>query len=698
VASVAHVAGARAADGAGAESEVVARTPPYLWFTPASGWPEEWEKVVPGKDLTPTLLMPTAEETPFLFSNSKRLKPLGELRLEILEAEGLKGTDLLSLPDPYAAVLFEGYAARTNAFANTTSPRWHHTNSPRAFSFPVSAPYSCLYVAIKDCDDVGKAKLRMGKHCSLAAPAIPNALATSDDLGRVIIELAALTPGTEYDAWYPLQKNSISNRARKLGNVRLRFSLRVQSPRARILRYVTPPSPPEFIVPFTKKAHLRHTRFAYKGHEPPTHFSYRVLKAHLREVSDLLDAMIEGFIDAFEPILFWKGKAALHSLAVCLLWQWLVSNPRFIPASLPLLGLIFLQRSYNKRAAGSSRKAGRLTARPGAVELLKALLLNKPPQRLTAEPLAADPAPSSSERAVATEPLDAADPTLRANDATAAGTVSTAGDGDDSSDESDDESDDEGAALGAKPGAMIKSTALDLKLVKRFSTPKGSLAAKIKEIREEVEEEVGEMVSDVLDEAEEGQTNTRLGGAMNRVRKMSPLTMALGPVQTALGKLIIPLRTAERVLNWHDRVATLWLYLSLVATSLVLAVTPWTLVSRIVGFGVLGPHMHLVGRALDKRSLEAAKRERAFAAADASERAKILKFEKAEALAQAKKKLDKIQRKLDQRTKSVVAQDEFVSNAKYNLIIRPSRTQSRIRDRAEPDPARSRAYPAPEGW
>ena len=91
--------------------------------------------------------------------------------------------------------------------------------------------------------------------------------ATGDDLGRVVIQLATLTPGTEYDAWYPLQTHSISDAAGKRGHLRLRLSLRFASPRKALLRYVTPPSPPEFIVPFTKKAHLRHTRFAYKGHE-----------------------------------------------------------------------------------------------------------------------------------------------------------------------------------------------------------------------------------------------------------------------------------------------------------------------------------------------------------------------------------------------------------------------------------------------
>ena len=216
---------------------------------------------------------------------------------------------------------------------------------------------------------------------------------------------------------------------------------------------MTPPSPPEFIVPFTKRNHLRHTRFAYKGHEvtiqrpfaraqaplqaplgrhccslgapcarclhaltnpllepsacgqPPARYSWRVLKAHLNEISDVLDAIIEGLLEAFAPILFWKGKAAAVSLSVCLLWQWLVSHPRFIPACLPMIGIIFLQRSYTRsergaRMNGGGSSSGRqaegcnsagIAARPGAIELLKALVLNKTPKPLTAGPITNEP-------------------------------------------------------------------------------------------------------------------------------------------------------------------------------------------------------------------------------------------------------------------------------------------------------------------
>ena len=41
-------------------------------------------------------------------------------------------------------------------------------------------------------------------------------------------------------------------------------------------------------MPFSKRTHLKHSRFAYSGIEPTNRFSLRVLKAHLLELSDAL--------------------------------------------------------------------------------------------------------------------------------------------------------------------------------------------------------------------------------------------------------------------------------------------------------------------------------------------------------------------------------------------------------------------------
>ena len=91
-------------------------------------------------------------------------------------------------------------------------------------------------------------------------------------MGRIVIELGSLAPGTEYDAWFSLQSPS-SWIPGSCGHVRLRFSVNYFSERKRLLRYVTPSSPPEFVIPFAERHLLRDSKFAYVGKSAPTSYS-----------------------------------------------------------------------------------------------------------------------------------------------------------------------------------------------------------------------------------------------------------------------------------------------------------------------------------------------------------------------------------------------------------------------------------------
>ena len=59
---------------------------------------------------------------------------VGELSVEVLEAEGLRRTDVLTGTDAYAIVVFEGFAAITVWVNNSQAPRWPH-DAARAFRF-----------------------------------------------------------------------------------------------------------------------------------------------------------------------------------------------------------------------------------------------------------------------------------------------------------------------------------------------------------------------------------------------------------------------------------------------------------------------------------------------------------------------------------------------------------------------------------
>ena len=221
----------------GSDGIVSPPTPDHLWWEPEKGWPDRgWPRTsyywrpeamrsgvgeCPPKEFTTT-----TEQTPCRMPLPTEV--LGTLYVEVLEADGLRQTDLLSHSDPYALVIFEGFAAITVWVNNTLKPRWPH-DSARAFKLPVTHPNSDLRVALFDHDD--------------------GIVDDDDKLGRVVISLGGMYPRTEYDAWFPLQRKATRHHLKRHGRVRLRYRLEWKHERAALLHAAA--APPAFKIPFT---------------------------------------------------------------------------------------------------------------------------------------------------------------------------------------------------------------------------------------------------------------------------------------------------------------------------------------------------------------------------------------------------------------------------------------------------------------
>lgn len=146
-------------------------------------------------------------------------RPIGWLRIEVLEASGLKAqrfVDKLGISDPYVLVMLENIAVRTTTVLNHSSPKWDATTTLRAFSLPVFCPYAKAYCAVLD----------------------ENAVKDTP-MGRVVLELGPLRSGTVYDTWLNLRFGSLrqGEEEGKHGRLRLRYALVLSSPRARVLAY-----------------------------------------------------------------------------------------------------------------------------------------------------------------------------------------------------------------------------------------------------------------------------------------------------------------------------------------------------------------------------------------------------------------------------------------------------------------------------
>ena len=105
---------------------LVMPTPDDRWFVPDQGWPAspnpnscpvpEGSKYKGSEWKAPAALCPNAAEEPYLFSERKQQAKIGDLHVEVLEADKLPNSILqFGAVDPYAVVAFEGNAGRTSA-------------------------------------------------------------------------------------------------------------------------------------------------------------------------------------------------------------------------------------------------------------------------------------------------------------------------------------------------------------------------------------------------------------------------------------------------------------------------------------------------------------------------------------------------------------------------------------------------------
>jgi hypothetical protein len=242
------------------EALVEATTPEDRFFTPALGWqaapaaldPEfiasacgigKKAKYTPIAWRSPHHICPTEADVPLHFARS-RLGAIGEVRVEVLQCDALPRLFPVGIVDPYALIVFEGFAACTHAHRNTRFPTWG-VDSPRAVAFPVICPYSSVYVAINDSD--------------------ANPFQADKPIGRVSIDLSQLKGRTVYDAWFALQfdQNAPQRLIGRRGAVRLRFSVVWNHDRVRLLAY--PQKPPTFIVPIRSRKAMRSASFAVHG-------------------------------------------------------------------------------------------------------------------------------------------------------------------------------------------------------------------------------------------------------------------------------------------------------------------------------------------------------------------------------------------------------------------------------------------------
>lgn len=564
------------------QAEIDMLTPADRWFTPAMGWPPKGtvhKYEMDGSladDVDPTWQPPaslayTMQECTGACMLYDESEAIGQFHLEILEAARLPSMDVSSA-DPYAMVLFETGAARTNTFTGTRNPKWGASDA-RAFRFNVTRPYSCCYVALKDYD--------------WSATGIDQ----DDDIGRVVIELSALESNVVYDCWFEMLRKTYKHSRGNRGYLRLRYWVTFRSERERLMRYVLPkgigpfdPVPP-FLIPMKKAKYVHQARFALHGHKPSTEYNWNVLKSQITELQATLQGVSRA-VGAVEALLFWRGWTAVLSFTCFVGIQFLISMPQYIPACGPLVALAWLNHTRRNRPITQPQLKGS--------SLAGRFRRKKPLKREPLDPAAAAAAfaaPAASAKDAAAASAAAASKVMEVTRSTIHGASSKAEDGSDDEDDADDE---------LVPGAI------------------GTYTYEIAKIQQQVDH----WLEDRMEEATHVHEYTRT--SLFTVKGLNPLAPLLGPIQLGLTSVLRAVRSIRRIVMWEDSFLTTHVYTGLVGLTLILLVIPWASTlyygARLVGVALFGPHMKYVGWQVDKTRAKTMALEEQYLNADAKEK------------------------------------------------------------------------------
>jgi len=193
---------------------------------------------------------------------------IGAFRVEVLGCISLGRTK----PDVCVYVVCGDSVFTTDVLTGYRSPMWPH-NSKRAAVFPIHHAYAKVYVSVFD--------VRVRKN-------------SENDVfcGRVVLDVAALRPDTDYDVTLPLRYSSFIYDRKPRGVIRIRFGLHWFNERAAVVSYLKSPKSMargcplvhgQPTIPCADPKTFRNLAVTVYGHDLPGKYSRDAFRATMRE-------------------------------------------------------------------------------------------------------------------------------------------------------------------------------------------------------------------------------------------------------------------------------------------------------------------------------------------------------------------------------------------------------------------------------
>ena len=644
-----------------------AHTHAPLCLSQTNGWPTAgWAPPRNLMDFTsvrlsrhpPPELTPTAAEAPCLHpaggnADAGRPSQIGELKLELISADRIMKTDLITGTDAYAIVVCEGTVARSATVFDTESPRWPAT-SARAFRIPVYHPSSLIQLGLFDSDET------LGMR----------SIDLDDTLGRVTIPLSGLRSNTVYDCWHPLQVESFRHHAKKYGSIRLRYSVSWKSEAARVKAVLSPPPSHQIVIKKLPTVEL--VDFTQNGDKPESEFSLDCLTAQSNELYYLTFLPYDA-IDALYNIALWTRPA--RSLTICVGWQLVCIWPHLIPSAVLLFLASLIADQYSHR----HRHHHPALRKPSIAYMVRALV----GLSTIGDDMPSGPPVLARRRS---DFLDGS--ILRA---------STSG----SLDEADASDDD----LPSPTALEVWDAELSRLEARLREEAQGSNHRKTSYEKKEPRR-LGRLfnVSERVDKAAAGVRDLfdRMG---DKADEMNPVAKYGAQAQFYFGWILEYVRTTRSLWTWGEPAVTFWFFLSLIGAALVLAVAPWAMILRYTmhatGAAFLGPHMifyrnhNMAKEAGHLRRAEkyqtAKPQEKKYFIAEEMLRIKALIA--AEDAAETKR-IEGEMRKLPKAARlREIEHKRLIKNAEFVVQVDGRRLYGGAQPFPRADPLRSRAYP-----
>jgi hypothetical protein len=303
---------------------------------------------------------------------TRKDQEIGNLRVEVLQGIGLSRMDRSSETDAVCYLVCGQYAFATDVIPDNRNPMWLR-KSRRACIFPVFHGYARLFVGVFDHDGYTY---------------------KDDFVGRVVIDLARLRPGSRYDVTLPLRLSAHVYSKRQRGAIRIRFQVDWKSERAALMSYLpatlkipkragTKPDTRTTIM-CTDPTSFRNIVLTVHGGHPPGKFSYNQFRATLKEINFTRKMTMMTIRETIRDTIVWKNPAM--SMFVFCGWMHCIYEDSFglVPAYFTSFLVLHLFRNYAAHAIDGPSSRGFLP--PTWEEMLLALLFSKETTQ-TIEPL-----------------------------------------------------------------------------------------------------------------------------------------------------------------------------------------------------------------------------------------------------------------------------------------------------------------------